>query len=61
MRSHTKKRQVVQADAAPRGESSYIVYITIHTSCHALDNLNPKVTAQIMWFLNFRLGKLFGQ
>ena len=24
MRSHPKKRQVVQADAAPRGESSYI-------------------------------------
>ena len=30
MRSHPKKRQVVQPDAAPRGDSSYVIQIVMY-------------------------------
>ena len=51
MRSHTKKRQVVQPDAAPRGDSSYVnkwcfrsFYIYIIVTLNQSTNLVPSLS-----------------
>ena len=54
MRSHPKKRQVVQPDAAPRGDSSYMksTYITISSSSFLfLYNILPLHQKSFTFFL----------
>ena len=49
MRSHQKKRQVVQPDAAPRGDSSYMTGLLHEGKFNVRDLLEPAIFDSLPW------------